>query len=90
MIDTMEYITALDLGTSQVSAAMGRLNERNELEIIGAIGLPSAGMRKGSIVNIEEVTTVISQVLSKLENQTGRKVQGLVSGIGGQQVKLAF
>lgn len=90
MIDTMEYITALDLGTSQVSAAMGRLNERNELEIIGAIGLPSAGMRKGSIVNIEEATTVISQVLSKLENQTGRKVQGLVSGIGGQQVKLGF
>lgn len=82
-----KYVTALDLGSSQFVAVTGRVNENRELEIAGLVTRPAEGMRKGSIINVEEASGAISQMLEKLSGQTGLEIDSLVTGIGGQQIK---
>jgi len=82
-----KYVTALDLGSSQFVAVTGRINENRQLEIAGLVTRPAEGIRKGTIVNVEEASGAINQMLDKLSKQTGLHIDSLVTGIGGQQIK---
>ena len=45
-------ITVLDLGSSKISASMGKI-ENDEFDIIGTQSIPSKGIEKGFIVDKE-------------------------------------
>lgn len=90
MNDQQEIITVLDLGSSQIVAAAGRINSERQLEIYGLASKPSEGIRKGAIINVEEVAQIIRQLTEKLEMQLNYEARLLISGLGGQQVKTSF
>lgn len=67
-----QYYAALDIGTQYVRVVQAKLDSAtNVMSIVGAAAVPSFGMRKGVIVDIDEAVSSISQALERAERMTG-------------------
>lgn len=72
----------IDIGTSKVAVAI--CENKEGLINISALGVaPSHGLRKGIIVDQEEVVTSLSQAIEDAEKMTGQTITDAVIGIGG-------
>ncbi|MCI1208939.1 MAG: cell division protein FtsA [Treponema sp.] len=80
-------IVGLDIGTSLIRAAIGEINDNNDMEILGVAKKASAGLRNGVIVNIEAAMAVIKSVIEAAEQNAGYEVTSCVTGIGGTQIE---
>jgi len=52
-------LAALDIGSTKIAAIIAQTNEEGILSVIGSASLPSRGIKRGQIVNIEEATEAI-------------------------------
>ncbi len=59
----------VDLGTSKFVALAGRLTESGKMEILGTTQLPSKGIKRGVVVNIDEAAEALGALIAALENQ---------------------
>lgn len=80
-------IVGLDVGSTKISAVVGTINE-GLIQVIGAALVPSAGVRKGVVTEIEECVSAISSVIEQAERMAGVPLQTAVIGIGGPQVNI--
>ncbi len=81
------YIVGLDIGTQNLRVVQAKIDEATgALSVIGASSVPSSGMRKGVIVDIEEAVSSISAVLEKVERMTGVPVTHANISVGGNHI----
>ncbi len=81
------YIVGVDVGTSSVRVVQAKLDgQTGQLNIIGSSEVPSAGMRRGVIVDIEEAVSAISSALEKAERMTGVPVASANVSVGGSHI----
>lgn len=76
-------MVGLDVGTSAIKAALGEISHHNEIHLLGAVQIPSAGMRKGNIIDIESTARSIDACLNELERLTGLEIISTVTGFSG-------
>lgn len=60
--------------------------EDGNINVIGAASVPSGGMRKGVIVDIDEAVSSISSVLEKVERMTGVPITRANVSVGGNHI----
>jgi cell division protein FtsA len=83
---TRELVAAIDIGTSKIRAAIGRLTPDGKLDILAYAEGLSKGVRNGVVVNIDEAATSIRTVVSSLERDMNLRVKRLIAGISGQKI----
>lgn len=76
-------MVSLDVGTSRIKAALGEINHLNEIHVMGVTQVPSLGLRKGNIVDIESTAKSIDACLNDLERLTGIEIASTVAGFSG-------
>jgi len=77
-------VTGLDIGTSSVRAIVCELRPgENAPQILALVKKSSRGLRRGYIINFEEVTETIKEVLSDAERAAKTKIRRVFLGIGG-------
>lgn len=81
-----KLITGLDIGSAAIRAVVGQRNENGSLEIIGAAEVPSCGVSKGVITDIEEAVSSVSACLENLERMTGLSIESAWVGISGGNI----
>lgn len=82
-------ITGLDIGTSKVRTVVASSKREDEKpKIIGVGEVPSNGMRKGIVVDIEEVTESIKKSVEQAELNSGVPIQRAYVGIGGNHISI--
>lgn len=81
------FLVGMDIGTTKVCTVISRVNEFNELEIVGVGLVPSRGLRKGVVVNIESTAASIAASVEKAEIQAGVEVKGVYIGISGGHIE---
>ena len=65
-------ITAIDVGSSKIATVVAYLDDNEKRPVvIGVHTPPSRGIRKGSIVNIEEATDAIAESITAAEKMAG-------------------
>lgn len=74
------------MGTSSIKAALGEVISPGTVNILGLSQLPSAGLRKGNIVDIEATARSIDACLNELERLTGVEILSAVSGFSGMSI----
>jgi len=82
------YIVALDIGTENVKALIGKINDTN-IDIIG-VGRAHQGlsdMQAGAVADIAAVTANCNKALAQAEEQAGISARAVVIGIAGELVK---
>ncbi|MCT4591813.1 MAG: cell division protein FtsA [Candidatus Gracilibacteria bacterium] len=83
-----KIIAGIDIGASKIRTVIGILDpEKKEPHIIGAGVSPSLGLRKGAVVDIDEVIANISASLEDAERISGIPVHHVFVGIGGPHIE---
>ncbi|MFD3006267.1 cell division protein FtsA [Thermus tengchongensis] len=80
-------IAGLDVGTSKVTTVIGELAPDGVLDIIGEGSVPSQGLKRGVVVNLERTTEAIRQSVHQAERVAGVKVERVLLGVGGPHLK---
>jgi len=87
---TEEIYTGLDVGSHAVRVAVGKLvptsDGKEQMHIIGAVEVPSSGVNKGTITNLEDAVSSISRALEQAERITGVPVNSAWVGISGGHI----
>ena len=79
-------VVGLDVGTSSIKAALAEIVSSGTVNILGLSSQPSAGIRKGNIVDIEATARSIDSCLNELERLTGAEIQSAVCGFSGMSI----
>lgn len=83
------FIAAIDLGSSSVVVSVGSRDADGKLRIDDVAVAPSAGVVRGEIKNIEELSTGIRKAVEELEGRQGIKITQAVAGLSGSHVRCA-
>ncbi|MEC7521513.1 MAG: cell division protein FtsA [Myxococcota bacterium] len=81
-----EIIAGLDLGTTKVCAIVAEVTD-DGLDIIGIGSVPSKGLRKGVVVNIESTVQAIRAAIEQAETMAGVEIASVYAGIAGSHVR---
>jgi cell division protein FtsA len=79
-------VSGIDVGTSKITTLIATLSEEGDAQVIGVSTVPSRGLRKGQVVNIEEATAAISQSLDAAERMAGASVGKAYLAVGGSHI----
>jgi cell division protein FtsA len=82
-----QYVVGLDIGTHHIRVVQAKVDENATVSIVGASLVPSVGIRKGAIVDIEEAVSSITQALEKVERMTGVPVTRATISVGGHHIQ---
>jgi cell division protein FtsA len=80
-------LVALDVGTSKVCALIGEIGRDGKLTVIGHGTVPSSGLKRGAVVNIEQTVRSIRDAVERAERLSGWKIDKAFVGVGGAQVE---
>lgn len=81
------FLTALDIGSSQIKALVAEIKKDGKLSLISALKISSAGVRKGEIVNPEDATASLRIVLGKIKLLDKSAVKNIFVNINGSNIK---
>jgi cell division protein FtsA len=83
-----EFIVSIDVGSTKVSILIGEVGaECSTLRIIGAGKAPCEGMKKGSIIDIEQVADSIRQAGTEAEKMAGVEIHGVCASVSGNHIR---
>lgn len=82
-----KIISAIDIGSCKIATLIALLqSETDELKIIGFNSSPSAGVKKGLIVDIDKVSYAVEQSIEKAERMAGHKINQAFVSVGGPHI----
>ena len=79
-------VVGLDIGSSEVIAMAGIVNEVGENEVIGVGHAKSKGLNRGAVVSIADATQSIRLAISDLEFMAKIEVESVYVGLTGEHV----
>jgi len=80
-------IAAIDIGTTKIVAIVGRKTEDDKLELLGMEQVPSTGVKRGVVLNIDETVSSIKLAISRIEEKLNIQLTDVYVGIAGQHIK---
>ncbi|HQF56894.1 MAG TPA: cell division protein FtsA [Candidatus Magasanikbacteria bacterium] len=85
-----EIITGIDIGSTAVRVAVGKIvnlnNSDSELQILAISEVNSEGVNKGNIASIEESVSAISHALEQAERMVGLPIEHAWVSISGTHI----
>jgi cell division protein FtsA len=81
-----EIIAGLDLGTTKVCAIVAEQTDEG-IDVIGIGSVPSKGLKKGVVVNIESTVQAIRAAVEQAETMAGVEINTVFAGIAGSHVR---
>jgi len=83
---TDKIITAINLGSYQISVAIALLDENNKLEIKGTGFAPSRGIENGLVKDIPSTAEDIQHAINEAKNKAGYEIDNIFVGISGEHI----
>lgn len=83
-----ELVVGLDIGTTKICCVVGEVFD-DRIEVIGVGTVPSKGLKKGVVVNIESTVNSIKQAVALAEESAGCDLSSVYVyvGIAGNHIK---
>lgn len=83
-ISRKEYVSLLDIGSSNVRCVIAQIGcDEDKPRIVGVGIVPSVGMRKGVIVDLEEITSSIKLSMEMATRMAGYQPDNVFVSVGG-------
>ncbi len=86
-MNSNEMYVSLDIGTSSVKVIIGEM-VNDTLNVIGVGNVKSTGLKKGSIVDIDETVQSIQKAVEQAQRMVGMDIKKVIVGITGNHVVL--
>jgi cell division protein FtsA len=82
-----KHFVGLDIGSQGIKAALIRLNEANQPQLLGVYEVKTSGFRRGSVSDIGELTESVNATINGLSQNTGIKIKEIILGIDGNLIE---
>jgi cell division protein FtsA len=79
-------IVSIDVGTTKVCTLVGKMDDGGDLRIVGVGVVPSKGLRKGVVINVNETTEAIAASVEKAERISGHEIERAHVGVAGAHI----
>ena len=79
-------ISAIDVGTTKVCTLIAEVGDNGQMRIAGVGIVPSKGMHKGMVVNINEAKETVHDSVKRAEQSSGYKVESAYVGVTGRHI----
>jgi len=83
-----DIIVGMDIGTSKVSLVIGEVNNFGQIETICSVSNICNGIKKGKIINEEEVIKTVIKTLEDAETESNLKINSAYITIYGKDVTI--
>ncbi len=80
-----KIVVGVDIGTSKIITIITRVDEF--VNVMGVSEIPSSGIKKGQIVNIEEAVLAINSSIEAAERMAGVSVSRVIAAVGGGNIE---
>ena len=81
-----EIVVGIDVGTTKVCTLVGRLEGSGSIRILGVGIEPSAGIKKGMIVDLAAASQAITRSVEKAESTSGMEITAALVSMAGAHV----
>lgn len=78
-------VAGLDIGTHSIKTLVVQKKQKN-WEVLSYAEIPSFGLRKGAVVNVEETSKNVQMIMSGVEKDCNRKISSVFVNIGGSHL----
>ncbi len=79
-------IVGIDIGTSKICTLVARIEDGNNLRILGVGIEPSQGLRKGTVVDLNAAALAVSRSIEKAERTSGFEINAALVSLAGSHV----
>lgn len=86
-VNNSEILVSLDIGTSSIKVIIGEVFN-DSLNIIGVGTSKSNGMKKGTIVDIDQTIQSIRAAIEQAERMVGMKIERVIVSVNGNHIQL--
>ena len=83
-----DIIVGIDVGTSKISLVVGEVNNFNQIEILSSTSQKCNGIKRGKIINDDEIVQAIETVVKDAEMDTRFKINSAYITIPGKYVTI--
>jgi cell division protein FtsA len=81
-----EIVVGIDVGTTKVCTLVGRVEDGRSVRILGVGIEPSAGIKKGMIVDLAAASQAITRSVEKAESTSGMEITSALVSMAGAHV----
>jgi cell division protein FtsA len=85
-----DIVVGLDIGSSKVCALICEQHDDSSLDVVGMGVSPSAGLRRGVIVDIDSAAAAISDAAARAENMSGCALVSAVASVSGAHATTTY
>ena len=84
------FITGLDIGTSKIKVLVAKKETGKEnLEVLSLVQEPTFGIRKGVVIDVDEVSRAVRAAVERAKNECGQKIDSVFVNINGSHILVA-
>jgi len=83
---TAPIVVGIDIGTTKVCTVVARVENDGRVRVLGVGIEPSAGVRKGTVVDINAATRAIGHSIDKAERSSGLEITSALVSLAGSHI----
>ena len=83
---SQRVITAIDIGTDKCATLISTVDDNGQLQVVGVSVVPSKGMRRSQIIDLEKVLETITESLDGAERMAGFEIQSAYVSVAGTHI----
>jgi cell division protein FtsA len=81
-----QLLACIDVGFSETSAILGQLDREGHLHVVGATRVPTHGVARGGITDMDEAAHSIATVVERLHQLTGQSITSAYFSLTGTHI----
>jgi cell division protein FtsA len=88
MDNDIQYVAAIDVGTTKIVTLLGKRTENGKLEVVDFTHSESKGIRRGEVLNPEDASVVIQRTVEELQSKTNIIFSDVFVGVAGRHIRI--
>ena len=83
-----DIIVGVDIGTTEVATVVGEVNNFGQIEVISNTSYKCSGLKKGKIINEDEIVLSLAKTIKDAEEETNLKINSAYVTIPGKYITI--
>jgi cell division protein FtsA len=81
-----KIISAIDVGTTKIATLVANIKAEDDIEVLGVGVVPSHGLHKGIVVNMDEAKQSIATSIKEAQRVSGIRIDSAYVGVTGRHI----
>jgi len=81
-----KIVSAIDVGTTKIATIVANVRTPDDIEVLGVGVVPSHGLHKGIVVNMDEAKASIADSIKEAQRISGMRIESVSVGVTGRHI----